>query len=428
MTASKLWFQVFWNKPTTLQSPHCFPTMPENCLSLGPFGECGPRGTCVRENVSGSEGFGCVCDPGWFTPVEMGVYFLDKEEILFESAGMCTENEILLTTLYWFSLVTTFIALLYQLFNVGKKRHLYRIFPYLSGNVLQIILCSYKISNLEKSNIGDDFLFTFFVFNTFFLFLISVSVFFEKYIFYIIGHTKLKDARTIQKAKFFSKGSKYIFISDFFLYQLAWTTVFMERPLAYNAIRVVYLSTLFRTFYTLLMVETLFGTLIKDMKTYIALEESRNLPLKEKQSKSMLNKVNYYSVAKRNLPRIMLLRRVSVLFGCFYFVFGFLTGVLPFLMYLFGYAVPIVLFCWNIVCLISIRSRAKRRSESHAVQNEFDVPKEQVPAIESQGSNPKLHDVSFEVQTSNGAESFEIKLPRYRLTSKLEPTLTDSMI
>eukprot|EP00924_Labyrinthula_sp_SR-Ha-C_P006519 snap_masked-scaffold_38-processed-gene-0.6-mRNA-1 protein AED:1.00 eAED:1.00 QI:0/-1/0/0/-1/1/1/0/400 len=334
--------------------------MRQTCFGLFPAGKCGFQGSCVVVNSSGNTTIQekCVCEPGWSQSKEMSLFFLGEDDIDVNQVGLCTENKSLLSVLYFLALFTAVIGFIYQTSKITKKKHVVKLFPLLCGVGMEIFLCLYKLVSFEQANLGDDPLFSAFVANTVLLYLASVLIFFNRYIFYILKRTQLGNQGLVKKANFFSKMSKHIFFSDFIIYQMLWLSVLMPRKIGFNVIRIFLAMTLFRTFYTLFMVHTLFGTLIRDIRLFLTLEKPRyKITHNAAIAKSM-------EFAKKGLVGLRFLRLVCYFYGFVFFVYGFLPSVFPFLLYTLGYQVPLIFLIWNIIFIAAAYTRRKRRSIS----------------------------------------------------------------
>eukprot|EP00924_Labyrinthula_sp_SR-Ha-C_P006530 snap_masked-scaffold_38-processed-gene-0.29-mRNA-1 protein AED:1.00 eAED:1.00 QI:0/-1/0/0/-1/1/1/0/399 len=334
--------------------------MRTTCFELFPVGKCGNQGTCVvvdsPDNTTLLER--CECASGWSQSREMSLFFLDEEDIVVNEVGLCTHNESVLTVLYALALVAGVIACVDQVVRIRKKKQVVRLFPLLLGFVLNIVLCAYKLSNIEEVNLGEDPLFTALVKNTEICFLASILISFERYIFYIIRRTKLGNQDLITRAKLFSKISKYVFFSDFLIYQILWLSIFLPRKVGYNVIRIFFGLTLFRTLYTLFMVYILFGTITRDLRTYLSLaKDSINSPGNQSTEKS-------YKFAKKSLLGLSALQHMCYFYGVMFFIYAFLPSVFPFIMYTLGYQVPIIFFIWSILSIITTYTRSKGKTST----------------------------------------------------------------
>eukprot|EP00924_Labyrinthula_sp_SR-Ha-C_P006529 snap_masked-scaffold_38-processed-gene-0.28-mRNA-1 protein AED:1.00 eAED:1.00 QI:0/-1/0/0/-1/1/1/0/399 len=334
--------------------------MRTTCFKLFPVGTCANHGTCVLEDSTENTTFQerCECEPGWSQSKEMSLFFLDETDIDVNQVGLCTQNNSMLTSLYIIALVSTIIAFIDQVARIRKKKQVVRLFPLLLGFLLNIFLCAYKLSDFDGVNLGQDPLFTAFIMNTILLYLASVLISFERYIFYIIRRTKLGNQELIRRARFFSKISNYVFLSDFIIYQMLWLSVFMPRKVGYNVIRIFFGLTLFRTLYTLFMVYTLFGTITRDLRTYLTLANpSGSTTGKQNAEKS-------YKFAKKSLVGLSVLQHMCYFYGAMFFIYGFLPSVFPFIMYTLGYQVPIIFFIWSILSIITTYTRSKGKTST----------------------------------------------------------------
>eukprot|EP00924_Labyrinthula_sp_SR-Ha-C_P006532 snap_masked-scaffold_38-processed-gene-0.24-mRNA-1 protein AED:1.00 eAED:1.00 QI:0/0/0/0/1/1/2/0/367 len=293
--------------------------MRTNCFELFPAGECSVYGTCVVVDSPDNSTFQerCVCDRGWSQSKEMSLYFLDGEDIDVNQVGLCTQNKSALITVYILALVATIMAFVHQSSRITKKKQLIRLFPLLLGFVLIIFLCAYKLSDFDGVNLGQDPLFTALFRNTELLNIAAVTISFQRYIFYILKRTQLGNLKLTKKVRVFSTASNYVLLSDFIIYQVLWTTIFLARGVGYNVLRVFLFLTLFRNQYTLFMVHILYGTITRDLRSFLSLAESS-----QKQYASE-KRVNF---AHRNLAVLR-------------------------------YQVPILFIVWSIVCILAADSR-----------------------------------------------------------------------
>eukprot|EP00924_Labyrinthula_sp_SR-Ha-C_P006528 snap_masked-scaffold_38-processed-gene-0.26-mRNA-1 protein AED:1.00 eAED:1.00 QI:0/-1/0/0/-1/1/1/0/400 len=333
--------------------------MKTTCFKLFPAGECSFHGTCVVvesiDNTTLQER--CECKPGWSQSKEMSLFFLDEADIDVNQVGLCTQNNSVLTSLYIIALVSTIIAFIDQVVRIRKKKQVVRLFPLLLGFLLNIFLCAYKLSDFDGVNLGQDPLFTALVFNTILLYIASISISFQRYIFYILKRTKLGNQELVKRAKLFATISNYVLLSDFIIYQMQWVSVFMPRKTGYNVIRIFFGLTLFRNQYTNYMVYTLFGTITRDLRTYLVLAKSSS-------KTTVLAAEKNYKFAKKSLTGLSFLQKLCYFYGVMCFMFTFLPSIFPFIMYTLGYQVPLMFIVWSLLSVVTTYTRSKEKTSS----------------------------------------------------------------
>eukprot|EP00924_Labyrinthula_sp_SR-Ha-C_P013382 snap_masked-scaffold_5-processed-gene-0.10-mRNA-1 protein AED:1.00 eAED:1.00 QI:0/0/0/0/1/1/2/0/345 len=278
----------------------------------------------------------------------MSLYFLDEEDIEDRELGLCTQNNTVLTALYALALISTVTAFIYQVSRITKRKQVIRLFPLLLGFVLHILVDVYKLSNIDGANLGEDPLFTGVLRNLELLHIFSITTSFQKYICYILKGTQLGNQELVRKANLFSTVSNYFLI-------MLWITIFMPREVGYNVIRIFFALTSFRNFYTPYLTYTLFGTITRDLRAYLALIEPSS-PNQESQ-KSI-------NIAKRSLVRISTLQKLSYFYGILCIIFLTLPSVFPFVMYTLGYQVPLLFIAWSILSIVAASTSKKRKKVS----------------------------------------------------------------
>eukprot|EP00924_Labyrinthula_sp_SR-Ha-C_P006531 snap_masked-scaffold_38-processed-gene-0.25-mRNA-1 protein AED:1.00 eAED:1.00 QI:0/0/0/0/1/1/2/0/374 len=360
--------------------------MRTNCFELFPAGECSVYGTCVVVDSPDNSTFQerCVCDPGWSQSKEMSLYFLDKEDIKDRKLGLCTHNDTILTALYIFALVATIMAFLHQILKITKKKQLIRLFPLLLGFLLNIFLCTYKLSDFDGVNLGQDPLFTALFRNMELLYIAAVTISFQRYIFYILKRTQLGNLELTKKARVFSTTSNYVLLSDFIIYQVLWLTIFMPRKIGYNVIRIFLGLTLVRNQFTLFMVYTLFGTIIRDLRTYLLLlrhskNSTRNLAVQKS-----------YKFAKKSLV-------------------GLIPAIFPFVLYTLGYQVPLMFIVWSLVSLVATNTRRKERISSTNSTKTVNAKIGDGHRLESPANNSSTHTSAGNRIYTAGASQSQIR-------------------
>eukprot|EP00924_Labyrinthula_sp_SR-Ha-C_P005617 snap_masked-scaffold_133-processed-gene-0.5-mRNA-1 protein AED:1.00 eAED:1.00 QI:0/0/0/0/1/1/2/0/380 len=313
--------------------------MTTRCFELFPVGKCGLHGTCVVVDSPDNSTFQeiCVCEPGWSQSKEMSLYFLDEEDIEDRELGLCTQNISVLTTI------------------ITKKKQVIRLLPLLPGFLMHIFLDVYKLSNIQEVNLGEDPLFTAVFRNMELLHIFSITTFFQKYISYILKGTHLGNQELIKKAKLFSTISNYVLFTDIIIYQVFWITIFMPRKTGYTVIKICFGLTLFRTLYTFFMVYKLFGTIIRDLRSYLNLVKSLS------NSQETEKRIN---LAKKNLIKLTTLRKMSYFYGFMCFMFLNLPAIFPFVMYTLGYQIPLLFIVWSILSIVAANIGKKRKASS----------------------------------------------------------------
>eukprot|EP00924_Labyrinthula_sp_SR-Ha-C_P001003 snap_masked-scaffold_7-processed-gene-10.46-mRNA-1 protein AED:1.00 eAED:1.00 QI:0/-1/0/0/-1/1/1/0/360 len=329
--------------------------MGKECFEVNNLGPCGFGGTCEITDLNETNGLDevCRCFKGWRQSKEMAIFFLDEQDIGEEGIALCQEHVLATQSIYCLILLTTIIALGSQFLSLRKKQQILRIWPFLLGNLLQISFAVYKLVDPVDAVLGLNLRFTFLVANSILFFLISMIIFFEKYISYIIRCTMMRTHGIIKAAQQHRKQTPVVIVYDILICQALWCAGFLTRPQNYAAIRIVFSLFILRIVYTGVLLYVLYGILIKDMKMFLSLEvptTAASVRNEEREEKRR--------IVSKTVVRIIVLRRISMCLVIFCFFFWFLPSVFDILLYYFGYSFTMVMLIWNIISITSIRARA----------------------------------------------------------------------
>lgn len=243
------------------------------------------------------------------------------------------------------------------------ERQMFIKWPLFIGLSLTIWLSAYRLFQRENAFLGDDVFFTFTVSLSFFLSLVSVLLFYDKYFNYLSKKGVFASIRTIKQATKFRKRNVYVILLDILSTQLMWIScpkVIGDSDVSAVILRIALGLTVFRTTYLLYLSRKVLNCFIEDLRaaTQITrkLQDDAHFSIKAGGNKSEEQDRHH-----RTLKHVIRLRRIIIFLCVLTYFTCVLAALWEYWLLQFGYIMPALLSVWALCTLISLPQMPVKR-------------------------------------------------------------------
>lgn len=326
------------------------------CLKLEPFPVCGFNGDCITSLSENETISFCRCNKGWSQSREFA-YFNPNDEL---RAGTCFyHRDIIDHTLYSLVVIASLLSLVAGVLVIKTRKQLQRQIPNLLSHMINLILSVYRLTNPAEALFGIDFLFSFLISITIALNNISVIIFFNKYIQYLMQKIEFVDKTGIRKrGEFLRKLSYAQVVLEIVLAQLLWIVPLTSRGVGLTILKIYFSYQTLAATYRVALNKVSLGYVIKDMEKVIQVNSSAITLNYDSRNRKMKNWV------ERTLPRTRQTQIMVYLHNSSSAMIYLMTVAWGFFLQLWVYLLPLTFLVQAIMNAFVIRARVFRKNRN----------------------------------------------------------------
>mmetsp|Transcript_10503 Transcript_10503/g.12050 ORF Transcript_10503/g.12050 Transcript_10503/m.12050 type:complete len:328 (-) Transcript_10503:55-1038(-) len=229
----------------------------QTCLALAPGPVCGLQGRCSTNGVT------CICNAGWSQSSEFSFYLDEAPSNATSSFLICDKSDTLLRLFYGIVIVSCVIVGVIHISVVKRWKAFRRLSIYFSYLFFSIVLSTWRLVHIDRNTAEDEITTVLFALTWFFGYATS-TVFFNRYIYYMIARSK---SLNLDKIPFLLHTQVILMIVDVVVLILFCSSAFVGSYSATKTIVKIYLVAYgMRNIYHFYAARFYIGIIVQDFK------------------------------------------------------------------------------------------------------------------------------------------------------------------